>query len=73
MCPADDSHLTFEFEDHYVIAPSIRFIDEDRDFSKNALGEVGEPVEQGFEYHSGTNNHFLDLNEIGEFNDIADE
>ncbi|MFW3328902.1 UDP-N-acetylglucosamine 4,6-dehydratase (inverting), partial [Aliarcobacter butzleri] len=25
MCPADDSHLTLEFEDHYVIKPTIHF------------------------------------------------
>ena len=25
MCPADDSHLTVEFKDHFVIQPSIRF------------------------------------------------
>ena len=25
MCPADDSHLTVEFDDHYVICPSIQF------------------------------------------------
>jgi len=25
MCPADDSHLTIEYDDHYVITPSIRF------------------------------------------------
>ena len=22
MCPSDDSHLTIEFDDHFVIAPS---------------------------------------------------
>lgn len=25
MCPADDSHLTLEFNDHYVIKPTIKF------------------------------------------------
>ena len=27
MCPADDSHLTVEFSDHFVISPSITFTD----------------------------------------------
>ena len=27
MCPIDDSHLTFEFNDHFVISPSIIFND----------------------------------------------
>jgi len=25
MCPADDAHLTLEFDDHYVIRPTIQF------------------------------------------------
>ncbi len=25
MCPADDSHLTLEFDDHFVIKPTIQF------------------------------------------------
>ncbi|MDX1442811.1 MAG: UDP-N-acetylglucosamine 4,6-dehydratase (inverting) [Gammaproteobacteria bacterium] len=68
MCPADDSHLTVEFDDHYVIAPTIKFHHADYDYSKNLLGEEGTPVEQGYEYHSGNNPHFLDVEEIREFN-----
>ena len=33
MCPADDSHLTLEFENHYVITPTIQFTTR-RDFTK---------------------------------------
>ena len=33
MCPADDSHLTLEFADHYVICPSINFLDRGHDYS----------------------------------------
>lgn len=58
MCPADDSHLTLEFSDHYVITPTIQFAHKS-DFTKNKLGEVGKPVEQGFEYHSGNNAEWL--------------
>ncbi|MBO9469662.1 UDP-N-acetylglucosamine 4,6-dehydratase (inverting) [Endozoicomonas sp. G2_2] len=68
MCPADDSHLTLAFDDHYVIQPTITFTSGPNDFSTNALGERGRPVDQGFEYNSGTNEHFLDDNEIREFN-----
>ncbi len=71
MCPADDSHLTWEFSDHYVIQPTIRFYAGDNDFSSNALGEEGQPVEQGFEYHSGTNPHFLTFEEIRSYNERA--
>ncbi|USE39407.1 UDP-N-acetylglucosamine 4,6-dehydratase (inverting) [Endozoicomonas sp. SCSIO W0465] len=72
MCPADDSHLTIEFDDHYVIAPTINFVDSDNDYHVNALGEKGATVQQGYEYHSGKNNHFLDISEIIEFNRMAD-
>jgi UDP-N-acetylglucosamine 4,6-dehydratase len=71
MCPADDSHLTLEFSDHYVIGPSIRFHNRDIDFAVNGLGESGSPVAQGFEYSSGSNPHFLSIDEIGAFNRLA--
>ncbi|QKF72307.1 UDP-N-acetylglucosamine 4,6-dehydratase [Aliarcobacter faecis] len=58
MCPADDSHLTLEFNDHYVIKPTIKFTS-GADYTKNLLGEVGVPVEQGFEYNSGNNTKWL--------------
>jgi len=52
MCPADDSHLTLEFADHFVLRPTIQFHDLNNDFTTNAIGEIGNPVETGFEYHS---------------------
>lgn len=58
MCPADDSHLTLEFDDHYVICPSIQFAHKS-DFTKNNLGEVGKLVKHGFEYNSGNNSEWL--------------
>jgi len=58
MCPADDSHLTLEFDDHYVIQPTIQFMQK-VDFSTNKLGEKGKPVKQGFEYNSGNNSEWL--------------
>jgi UDP-N-acetylglucosamine 4,6-dehydratase len=67
MCPADDSHLTIEFSDHYVIKPTIQFAGK-VDFERNKLGETGTPVEQGFEYHSGKNPQFLQIEQIREFN-----
>lgn len=66
MCPRDDSHLTLEFDDHYVIRPTIQFYHRDHDFSENGLSEKGVPVEQGFEYNSGVNERFLTVEEIRE-------
>lgn len=68
MCPKDDSHLTIEFGDHYVIAPSITFWGSENDFSQDARGESGNPVEQGFEYNSGSNDDFLSVEQLKEFN-----
>lgn len=68
MCPADDSHLTLEFDDHYVLRPSIVFSDIGNEFVINKLGEEGTPVAQGFEYNSGTNTHFLSIDEIQTLN-----
>jgi UDP-N-acetylglucosamine 4,6-dehydratase len=58
MCPADDSHLTLEFDDHFVIKPTIQF-SHISDFSVNRLGEKGKSVAQGFEYNSGNNTEWL--------------
>ena len=58
MCPSDDSHLTLEFENYYLIKPTIKFTGY-VDYSKNLLGEVGIPVKQGFEYNSGNNTQWL--------------
>ncbi|WP_457598645.1 UDP-N-acetylglucosamine 4,6-dehydratase (inverting) [Hydrogenimonas sp.] len=69
MCPADDSHLTLEFEDHYVIRPTIQFAHV-CDYCINALGERGAPVEYGFEYSSQNNGWQL---EAAEFLTMAQE
>lgn len=66
MCPEDDSHLTVEFADHFVIRPAIRFVVE-TDYMVNGLNEQGQPVPQGFEYNSGTNPHFLSVEELRSF------
>lgn len=63
MCPKDDSYRTLEFEDHYVITPSINFHDGDINYIHNNLNEEGKRVEQGFSYDSGTNEWFLSVEE----------
>ena len=69
MCPADDSHLTLEFDDFYLIRPTIKFHHREIDYAKNKLGEVGQSVPQGYEYNSGINPRFLEIEEIREFNE----
>jgi UDP-N-acetylglucosamine 4,6-dehydratase len=70
MCPADDSHLTLEFPDHYVIRPSIQ-IAHKVDFCCNMMGVQGHPVQENFEYNSGKNPHFLTIDEIVKVNQVA--
>ena len=71
MCPSDDSHLTLEFDDHYVIKPAIQFSG-NVDFSRNRLGETGVPVTSGFEFHSGRNAYFLNIDEIIRLNRLVE-
>jgi UDP-N-acetylglucosamine 4,6-dehydratase/5-epimerase len=63
MCPEDDSHLTLEFADHFVIRPTIQFV-RPTDFTRNGLGETGKPVPEGFAYSSGSNTHFLNPGDL---------
>lgn len=63
MCPMDSYYLTLEFKDHYVIKPTIKFTNEE-DYITNKLNETGSPVQDNFEYNSGTNPHFLTVEEL---------
>ena len=63
MCPADDSHLTLEFDDHYVIRPTINFT-EPVDYEVNALAERGHAVDAGFSYSSDSNTQWLETDDM---------
>ncbi|MGA1824434.1 MAG: UDP-N-acetylglucosamine 4,6-dehydratase (inverting) [bacterium] len=63
MCPKDDSHLTLEFKDYFIIKPAIQF-SHIVDFSINTKGEKGKEVEEGFEYNSSKNEAWLTQEEI---------
>ncbi len=58
MCPEDDSHLTIEFDDHFVIQPTIQFSHKPN-YHINALGEKGSSVPYGFAYRSDNNTDWL--------------
>lgn len=64
MVPEEMAHHSLEFDDHYVITPAIKFFDKTVDYKVNKLGEKGKAVEEKFEYHSGTNPHFLSIDEL---------
>jgi UDP-N-acetylglucosamine 4,6-dehydratase len=67
MCPADCAHITLEFEDHYVIKPTINYLSP-INYERNLLGEEGKPVATGFEYCSDKNAWFLTIPELKELN-----
>ncbi|MGV2870852.1 UDP-N-acetylglucosamine 4,6-dehydratase (inverting) [Colwellia sp. E150_009] len=73
MCPSDDSYHTFEYDDHFVIAPAIIFSSRSNDFTINGLNETGKQVAHGYEYNSLNNECFLSIQELLNFNKIAEQ
>ncbi len=67
MCPADDSHLTLEFVDHYVIRPPSSSLDV-VDFSLDRLGERGQRSSWGSNSTPALIRHFLTVEEIAALN-----
>ncbi len=59
MITKDDSRMTYEYENHYIIYPHFDWWSSDRHFTNG-----GEPIEEGFEYNSGTNDMWLDVEEL---------
>ena len=68
MITADDRVV--EFEDHYVITPTIQF-NHVVDFTTNAVGEKGKDIGIGFEYNSLNNTEWLTRDEFLEMNQKA--
>ena len=63
MITREDSLRTLEFDEHYVIKPTIQF-SQVVDFKTNALGEEGKLVQDGFEYVSDTNDKWMSEKEF---------
>lgn len=72
MVTATDAINTVEFEDYYVILPSTQLWDIEK-FRKESNGKEGKFCEYGFSYNSGTNEHFLSVEELRELikNNVA--
>lgn len=65
MISRDDSSHTWEFDSHFVIAPSINF-NMQYDYACDGLGGIGRAVAEGFEYVSDSNPHYLSVAELRE-------
>jgi UDP-N-acetylglucosamine 4,6-dehydratase len=73
MCPSDDFYHTLEFDDHFVITPTISFTSRSNNFDTNILGEKGKKVTECFEYNSKNNPDFLSIKQLLELNKMAGE
>ncbi len=63
MITKPDALNTIEFEDYFVILPSMELWDREK-FRLTSNGRPGEFCRFGFQYDSGTNNHFLSVDEL---------
>lgn len=65
MCPKDDSYHTLEFDEFYIITPSITFFNINKnDYMKTPLGEEGKKVDINFEFNSLNNKWYLSVDEL---------
>ncbi|MFA7422079.1 MAG: UDP-N-acetylglucosamine 4,6-dehydratase (inverting) [Melioribacteraceae bacterium] len=65
MITSTDSLNTIEFENYFVILPSTPLWDVEK-FRKESNETVGKACDFGFAYNSGTNHHFLSVEELKE-------
>jgi UDP-N-acetylglucosamine 4,6-dehydratase len=65
MITVTDALGCVEFSDYFVILPSTRLWDVE-EFRKTSNGAEGRRAEYGFSYDSGTNEHFLSVEELRE-------
>ena len=56
MVTSDDSRGTYDYGDHYIIYPNYIWWS-----NKDYFKEGGNLIEEGWEYNSGTNNEWLDV------------
>lgn len=58
MIPKDESRMTFEYENHYIIYPHFDWWN-----TRNFI-EGGKPIEEGFEYNSENNTEWLSVEDL---------
>ena len=61
MITKDDSRYTYDYGDYYIIYPNFEWFNFEKSFK-----EGGVKIEDGFEYHSGNNDQWLDVDTIRE-------
>lgn len=58
MITKDDSRYTYEYDDYYIIYPHFEW------WSKHKMKAGGKLIPQGWDYNSGTNEEWLDAEEL---------
>ncbi len=61
MITSDDSRLTYDYGDHYVIYPNFSWWQKENSFKPGGVA-----IEEGWEYNSGTNTVWLSVEELRE-------
>ncbi len=59
MVTKDDSRCTYEYDKHYIVYPNFEWVDLNKIFLPG-----GKLVEEGFEYNSGDNREWLNIEEL---------
>ena len=62
LCSRDEAHCTYEFEDYYIVMPSIKF--ENSKYYKGSYSKSGKIVKRNFEYNSRNNKVFLSIKNL---------
>ena len=68
MVTESDAMNAIEFNDYYVIVPSIRLWSKTK-FKNESHGNIGKPCPDGFSYNSLHNKYFLSVNKLKELID----
>lgn len=61
MITKDDSRTTYEYEKHYIVYPHFEWWNFEKHFTPG-----GKLIERGFEYHSGNNSEWLNVEGLKE-------
>ena len=68
MCPKESSGHTLEFNKYFIIFPSDENLNEKIKVISKKNKELGKKVKETFEYSSGSNKYFLNINTIKKLN-----
>lgn len=64
MITITDAYNTIEFQDYYVLLPVLESNWSVEEFIRESNGQAGQRVPLDFSYNSGTNKHFLSVEEL---------